>query len=73
MGDTDFPTVLSNRMASNPAGYLKQYVRGMKEYEQSGTHIPSYRVQDEYAQESGQPLIRNKEISAPRFELMRFD
>lgn len=72
MGDTDFPTVLSNRMAANPAGYLQAYVRGMKEYEQTGTNIPSYRVQDEYAQESGQPLLRKKEISAPRFEPMQF-
>lgn len=30
MGDTDFPTVLGNRMASNPAGYLQQYVKGME-------------------------------------------
>jgi len=51
MGDTDFPTRLGNQMASNPAGYLQAYVRGMKEYEQAGTNIPSYRVQDEYAQE----------------------
>ena len=39
MGDTDFPTVLGNRMASNPAGYLQQYVKGMKEYKQTGTNI----------------------------------
>ena len=71
MGDTDFPTVLGNRMASNPAGYLQQYVKGMKEYEQAGTDIPDLRVQDEYAQEAGGPLIENYEISAdPSFDLM---
>jgi hypothetical protein len=30
MGDTDFPTVLGDRMTSNPAGYLQQYVKGME-------------------------------------------
>lgn len=33
MSDTDFPTVLSNRMAANPAGYLQMYVQGMREHE----------------------------------------
>jgi hypothetical protein len=71
MGDTDFPAVLGNRMASNPAGYLQQYVKGMKEYEQAGTDIPDLRVQDEYAQEAGGPLIESYEISAdPSFDLM---
>lgn len=72
MSDTDFPTVLSNRMATNPAGYLQAYVRGMKEYEQAGTDIPSYRVQDEYAQESGQPLMHKREVNAPTFEQIKF-
>lgn len=72
MSDNDFPAQLSNRMASNPAGYLQAYVRGMKEYEQAGTNIPSYRVQDEYAQESGQPLMRKQEVSAPTFEQIKF-
>ena len=71
MGDTDFPTVLGNRMASNPAGYLQEYVKGMKEYEQAGTGISDLRVQNEYAQEAGGPLIESYEISAdPSFDLM---
>jgi len=73
MGDTDFPAVLGNRMASNPAGYLQQYVKGMKEYEQAGTDIPDFRVQDEYAQEAGGPLIGNFEISNPEFNPMEFE
>lgn len=63
MGDTDFPTVLGNRMASNPAGYLQQYVRGMKEYKQAGTDISNFSVQGKYAQESGGPLMQSYKIS----------
>ena len=76
MGDTDFPAVLGNRMASNPAGYLQQYVtrlKGREEYEQAGTGISDLRVQNEYAQEAGGPLIGNFEISNPEFNPIEFE
>jgi hypothetical protein len=67
MGDTDFPTV----MANGPSGFLQTYVRGMREHEQAGTDIPDFRVQQEYAQEGGGPLIEGTQISAdPSFDLM---
>jgi hypothetical protein len=70
MSDTDFPTVLSNRMAANPAGYLQMYVQGMREHEQMGTDIPDFRIQQEYAQEQGRPLMESYEISgSPSFDV----
>ena len=70
MGDTDFPTVLSNRMAANPAGYLQMYVQGIREHKQAGTDIPDFRVQQKYAQEQGGPLIENYEVSgSPSFDM----
>ena len=73
MGDTDFPAVLGNRMASNPVGYLQQYVKVMKDYEQAGAGISDFRVQDEYAQEAGGPLIGSFGISNPEFNPMQFE
>ena len=70
MSDTDFPVRLSNSMASNPAGYLQMYVQGMREYEQAGTGIRDFRVQKEYAQEEGGPLMQSYEVSGnPSFEI----
>jgi|OM-RGC.v1.029076015 hypothetical protein len=66
----DFPVMLSNSMASNPAGYLQMYVQGMKEHEQAGTDIPDFKVQQEYAQEQGGPLFQNYEVSGnPSFDV----
>lgn len=60
MGDNDFPAV----------GFLQQYVRGMNDFSQEGTDIPSLRLQDQYAQESGGPLIGQQLISStPSFEI----
>ena len=62
--------MLSNSMASNPAGYLQMYVQGMREHEQAGTDIPDFRVQQEYAQEQGGPLLQNYEVSGnPSFDV----
>ena len=70
MSDTDFPTVLSNRMAANPAGYLQAYVQGMSKHTQSGTDIPDLSIQQEYAQEQGGPLMENYKISgSPSFDV----
>ena len=70
MGDTDFPTRLGNQMASNPAGYLQMCVQGMRGHEQAGTGIPNFRVQQEYAQQEGGPLMQNYEVSGnPSFDL----
>lgn len=70
MSDTDFPTVLSNRTTADPAGYLQTYVRGMRKHEQAGTSIPDFRVQQEYAQESGGPLMQSYKVSGnPSFDI----
>jgi len=62
--------MLSNNMASNPAGYLQEYVRGIKKYAQEGTGIPNFGVQQEYAQEQGGPLLQNYEVSGnPSFDV----
>jgi len=66
MGDTDFPTV----MANGPA-FLQGYIRWMGDHKQAGEGIPDFRVQQEYAQEAGGPLIEGTQISAdPSFDLM---
>lgn len=66
MGDNDFPTVMGN----TPLGFLQTYVQGLQEYEQAGTDIPDMRLQNEYAQELGGPLIENMEISgSPSFDI----
>jgi len=60
MGDKDFPAV----------GFLQQYVKGMEDYSQAGSDIPSLRLQDQYAQESGGPLVSQQLISStPSFEI----
>ena len=62
--------MLSNSMASNPAGYLQMYVQGMLKHEQEGTDIPDFRVQQEYAQEQGGPFLQNYEVSGnPSFDV----
>jgi len=60
MGDNDFPAV----------GFLREYVEGMEDYSQAGSDIPSLRLQDQYAQESGGPLVSQQLISStPSFEI----
>jgi len=60
MVDNDFPAV----------GFLREYVEGMENYSQAGTKIPSLRLQDQYAQESGGPLVGQQLISStPSFEI----
>lgn len=61
-------------MALNPVGYLQKYVKGIYKHDQAGTGIPDLRVQDEYAQEAGGPLMESYEISAdPSFDMMSLD
>jgi hypothetical protein len=41
----------------------------MQDYSQTGTDIPDFRVQDQYAQEQGGPLINETTVSkTPSFE-----
>lgn len=56
----------------NPGlGYLQSYVKGFEDYSQQGTNIPSLRMQDKYAQESGGPLFGQTSISAnPSFDVV---
>ena len=64
--DNDFPAVMGN----TPLGFLQTYVQGLQEYEQAGTDIPDLRLQNEYSQEMGGPLLENMEISgSPSFNI----
>ena len=45
------------KKSSDPSGYLQEYVAGMQGYSQEGTDIPDLRVQTDYAQKSGGPLV----------------
>lgn len=54
----------------SPIGFLQSYTKGFEDYSQAGTDIPSLRLQDKYAQESGGPLFGQTSISAnPSFDL----
>jgi hypothetical protein len=60
MGDNDFPAV----------GFLREYLKGKEYYRQAGPNIPSFSLQDQYAQESGGPLVGQQLISStPSFEI----
>jgi hypothetical protein len=60
-----------NRNEDSASGYLQQYVKGMQDYSQAGTDIPDFRVQDQYAQEQGGPLINETTVSkTPSFETL---
>ena len=65
MGDNDFPTV----MANGPMGFLQTYVKGMQDYQQAGTGIPNLRLQNQYAQERGGPLMQQMIAGSPSFEI----
>lgn len=71
----DFPVMMNNsnlamNMASNPAGYLQQYIQGVLKHTQAGTGIPDFRVQQEYAQEQGGPLFEEYKLSGnPSFDM----
>ena len=62
--------MLSNSMASNPVGYLQSYVQGRLAHGQAGPDIPDFKVQQEYAQEQGGPLVENYKVSGnPSFDV----
>jgi len=57
-------------MVDNAVGFLREYVEGIKDYRQKGPKIPSFSLQDQYAQESGGPLVSQQLISStPSFEI----
>lgn len=78
MGDTDFPTVLSNRMAANPAGYLNNNARSFaKKYSESlrysgvgGTGMPYSEELIGAADYDQGPVVGEKLIAGPSFDLM---
>jgi hypothetical protein len=56
---------------TSPIGFLQAYTQGFNDYSQAGTDIPSLRMQDRYAQETGGPLLNQSLISAtPSFDTM---
>jgi hypothetical protein len=57
----DFPVTL---------GFLKSYIKGASDYNQSGDLIPDLRLQEKYAQEEGMPFSGQTLISgSPSFDL----
>ena len=65
MGDNDFPMT----MANSPVGFLQTYIKGMQDYQQAGTDIPDFRLQNQYAQELGGPLMEQTIAGAPSFDI----
>jgi len=66
----DFPVMMNNSNLKNPIGYLQSYVQGMGAYGQKGPDIPDFRVQQEYAQQQGGPLLENYKVSGnPSFDV----
>lgn len=66
MSGNDFPTM----MANPGIGFLRQYISGVDEYNQTGDLIPDLRLQEKYAQEAGGPLVNQTLISGtPSFDL----
>ena len=65
MGDNNFPMT----MANGPMGFLQTYVEGMQNYEQAGDGIADFRLQNQYAQERGGPLMQQMIAGSPSFEI----
>ena len=63
MGDNDFPMT----MANGPMGFLQTYVKGMQDYQQAGTGIPDFRLQNQYAQDRTSFLLMDLMIAPARF------
>jgi len=55
MGDNDFPTVMAN---GGGKPFLQSYVKKRQSYQQEGTDIPDFSIEDEYEKESGKPTVR---------------
>ena len=53
MGDNDFPVA----MASQPVGYMQQYISGDTKYAQKGDGIKYFATRTKYSQEGGGPLV----------------
>jgi len=57
-------------MVDNAVGFLREYLEGKNYYSQAGPKIPSFSLQNQYAQESGGPLVSQQLISStPSFEI----
>ncbi len=70
MIDNAFPVQLGD--GGNAIGFLQQYVKGKQGYSQQSTdpRIPTYGIQEGYAQELGGPLFQETLISgSPSFDL----
>jgi hypothetical protein len=55
MIDNAFPVQMGGN--GNTIGFLQQYVQGIAARSQAGEGIPDFGVQEQYAQESGGPLV----------------
>jgi hypothetical protein len=63
---------LAMNMASDPAGYLQNYIEGIQKYKEESTGSPGFSFEHKYAQEQGGPLFQSYEVSgSPSFEIER--
>ena len=61
--DNDFPMT----MANGPVGFA-DLREGMQDYQQAGTGVPDLRLQNQYAQERGGPLMEQTIAGVPDFD-----
>ena len=61
---------LAMNMASDPAGYLQNYIEGIQKYKEESTGSPGFSFEHKYAQEQGGPLFQSYEVSgSPSFDV----
>jgi hypothetical protein len=56
------PLAEGNTEGNGAVGFLQQYARGVQDYSQEGTDIPSFSFENKYAQEQGGPIARSFKI-----------
>ena len=53
------PLAEGNTEENGAVGFLQQYARGVQDYSQEGTDIPSFSFENKYAQEQGGPIAKS--------------
>lgn len=56
------PLAEGSTEGNGAVGFLQQYARGVQDYSQEGTDIPSFSFENKYAQEQGGPIARSFKI-----------
>jgi len=60
--DAYVPLAEGSTEGNGAVGFLQQYARGVQDYSQEGTDIPSFSFKHKYAQEQGGPIANSFEI-----------